>query len=105
MLLPSQGRETGGVRNSRLLINSASPPSGDPVAGSRGPAWLMEKPRRVLPPPERNRSGSGMSWLVPNWFSTPTVVERAKTHLFLLRLGPKGKKIAFCASKRLKLDR
>src|SRR5215467_1912850 len=59
-LLPTKGNGRGGVRSSRLLMNNASPPRGCPVSVSRGPAWLMPKPRCEVAPPERNRSGRGM---------------------------------------------
>src|SRR5215472_18483418 len=59
-LLPTNGKGRGGVRSSRLLMNNASPPSGCPVSVSRGPAWLMPKPRCEVAPPERKRSGRGM---------------------------------------------
>src|SRR5262249_8656460 len=59
-LLPTNGKGSGGVRSSRLLMNKASPPSGCPGAVSRGPDWLRPKTRCEVAPPERKRSGRGM---------------------------------------------
>src|SRR5512146_957193 len=56
---PTQGSVMGGIRNSILLTKSALPPIGVPEAGSRGPAWLIAKPRCELPPPSKKRSGRG----------------------------------------------
>src|SRR5689334_10859292 len=50
-----------GKRNSWLSTSRACPPTGKPVMESRGPAWLSAKPRRDVPPPAKNLSGSGMT--------------------------------------------
>ena len=46
---------------SRALPNKALPPTGSPVTRSRGPAWLIEKPRCDSLPPMKKRSGSGIA--------------------------------------------
>ena len=46
---------------SACTIDSAEPPSGNPVRGSRGPAWLSGNPRCEDAPPAKNRSDNGMS--------------------------------------------
>src|SRR5207245_11289655 len=109
MLSCTNGSVGGGKRISKLLRNNAEPPKGNPVTGSRGPAWFNPKPRCELPPPIKNRSGSGISAgvptvgcpgciirVLPNGFSTPTRVERANTSsLDDLRCFPKGYHIEF----------
>src|SRR5215469_12268053 len=103
MLSPTQGRVGGGKRSSKVFRNSAAPPVGKPVRGSRGPAWLSPKPRWELPPPMKKRSGSGikvkpLGGVSPGWvmmvlangFSTPTRVERANTNFLVDFRFPNG---------------
>ena len=47
------------MRSSMLLMISAVPPRGNPVTGSRGPAWFNPNPRSEFPPPAKKRSASG----------------------------------------------
>src|SRR6185437_687453 len=79
------------------------PPIGKPVVGSRGPAWFSENPRRLVPPPANNLSGSGMSSSVHsaspqllNASSIPNVVERANTSAACR----KGVYVEFCTVRR-----
>src|ERR1700674_1679385 len=58
--VPKNGKRIG-KRNSWFNTSSACPPTGNPVPESRGPAWFSAKPRSEVPPPAKNRSGSGMT--------------------------------------------
>src|SRR5216683_7456909 len=58
--VPKNGKRIG-KRNSWFKTSSACPPTGKPVPESRGPAWFSAKPRSEVPPPAKNRSGSGMT--------------------------------------------
>src|ERR1700729_1430410 len=58
--LPIKGSFIGN-RNSWLNMTTASPPIGKPVHGSRGPASFRPKPRSVVAPPAKNRSGKGLT--------------------------------------------
>src|SRR5713101_7334304 len=58
--VPKNGKRIG-KRNSWFKTSSACPPTGKPVIESRGPAWFSAKPRSEVPPPAKNRSGSGMT--------------------------------------------
>src|SRR5271154_2530020 len=58
--LPIKGSFIGN-RNSWLNMSTASPPIGKPVQGSRGPASFRPKPRSVVAPPAKKRSGNGIT--------------------------------------------
>src|SRR5215469_17209339 len=90
-----------GKRSSWLKTNMAKPPTGNPVVGSRGPAWFRENPRRVVPPPAKNRSASGMSSSAEplNASMIPKVVDRANTSDDRRN----GVKVEFCTEKRRKV--
>ena len=68
--------------NCWLKMSIAKPPTGNPVSGSRGPAWFNPNPRSVVPPPAKNRSGRGMSsaTVSPSGCSMPRRVDRAKVN-------------------------
>src|SRR5258708_33103128 len=58
--VPMNGKRIG-KRNSWLSTSIAWPPTGKPVTAYRGPAWFSANPRSEVPPPAKNRSGSGIT--------------------------------------------
>ena len=58
---PPKLSPTKGKRSSTVFRNSALPPIGKPVSGSRGPAWKSGKARFDNAPPPKNLSANGIS--------------------------------------------